>query len=153
MPTDDWLTFMCATGLAVCCLNYVHLQDYNRPLIIFTMASIDCNTTRIPIFFSLKASYINKVIVSLRKQPTVRHDTTGFLLNDCRNSTLVTHHYLDLGSDMSSVWIFYFLRKQSSGGIVKCWLFPQATKIIKNKNKTFNYSGGLQLYEAIVKLV
>ena len=38
---------------------------------------------------------------------------------------------------------------------MKCWLFPQATKIIKNKNenKTLNYSGGLQLYEAIVKLV
>ena len=93
--------------------------------------------------------------MSLRKQPTVRHDTTGFLLNDCRNSTLVTHHYLDLGSDMSSVWNFCFLRKQTNGGIVKRWLFPQATKIIKNKNRnrTLNYSGGLQLYDAIVKLV
>ena len=35
---------------------------------------------------------------------------------------------------------------------MKRWLFPLATKIIKNKNKTLNYSGGLQLYEAIVKL-
>ena len=62
MSIDDWLSFTRATGLAVCCLNYVHLQDYNRPLIIFTMASIDYNTTRIPICFSLKASYLNKVI-------------------------------------------------------------------------------------------
>ena len=62
MPIDDWLSFTCATGLAVCCVNYVHLKDYNRPLIIFTMASTDYNTTRIPIFFSLKASYLNEVI-------------------------------------------------------------------------------------------
>ena len=36
---------------------------------------------------------------------------------------------------------------------MKSWLFPQATKIVKNKNKTLNYSGGLKLYEAIVTLV
>ena len=62
MPIDDWLSFKCATGLAVCCVNYVHLWDYDRPLIIFTIASTDYNTTRIPKFFSLKASYLNKVI-------------------------------------------------------------------------------------------
>ena len=35
---------------------------------------------------------------------------------------------------------------------MKSWLFPQATKIIQkeNENKTLNYSGGLQLYEAII---
>ena len=76
--------------------------------------------------------------MSLRKQPTVHHDTTGVLLNDCRNSKLVTHHYLDLGSDVTSVWNFCFLRKQTSGGIVKSWLFLQATKIIKKTKQKQN---------------
>ena len=69
---------MLATGLAVCYVNNVHMYDNNRPLIVFTMASTDHNTTRIPLFFSLNASYLNKVNpkdVSLSKQPTVCHDT------------------------------------------------------------------------------
>ena len=50
----------------------------------------------------------------------------------------MTHLYLDLGSDVLSVWNFCFLSKQTSGGIVKRWLFPQATKIIKKGKQKQN---------------
>ena len=48
---------------------------------------------------------------SLRKQPTFSDATTGFptkwcLRNEHRNSALMTRHYQDLGSNVSSVWNF-----------------------------------------------
>ena len=71
---------------------------------------------------------------SLRKQLTFGDATTGFptkwsLRNKRRNSILMTHHYPDLGSDVSSVWNFCarFSGGETTGSIVKCWLFSQDT--------------------------
>ena len=75
--------------------------------------------------------------LSLRKQSTSRKVATWALAkqclsNECRNSTLMTCHYPDLGS--VSDWLkrnslkfqvssFY---EGSSGNRAKCWLFSQA---------------------------
>ena len=53
----------------------------------------------------------NASFSSLRKQPTFGDATTGFLTkwrlrDERRNTTLMMFHYLDLGSDTSSVWNF-----------------------------------------------
>ena len=73
---------------------------------------------------------------SLRKQPTFGNTTTGFpakwrLSNELKNSILMTCHYPDLGSDVSSVWNFCIrysdvIWRKTGGGIAKCWLFSQA---------------------------
>ena len=54
---------------------------------------------------------LNCPFSSLRKQPTFGDSTTGFptkwcLRNERRNSALMTRHYPDLGSNVSSVWNF-----------------------------------------------
>ena len=102
----------------------------------------------------------NASFSSLRKQPTFGNATTGFLTkwrlrDECRNTTLMMFHYLDLGSDSdwschvgnliqpirstTQIWVvtrhqygISVLISQTSFGretscsVAKCRLFPQA---------------------------